>query len=541
MRRSNRRLLYLIALLPVTVLLAAGLYQWGMAMFEGKTRDFWSAIEFASETITSTGYGADSKWTHPLMIAYVISLQFIGVVLTYMVVPIVLVPFLEERMERRLPSKAPKLNDHVLIYRYGPPVATVLDELLGTRTPVLMIENDERSVRRLMDHQAPVVYRPTFEETFDQVGLAKARALILNGDDEENAALTVVARQHGYSGQILTLVEEPFYRSAMTLAGADIVFSPRRVLAGALAARASQRIRPRLDGAQHLGTHVEIREIRLDAESPLAGQTLAESRVGSVTGAVIVGLWIRGILQPQPAADQRLEARDILIAVGNCDSLDRLSNLAGGRQHIPAHRPFLVAGYGEVGQQVTKQLRQADEEVVVIDRVARDGVDVVGDILDPAMAEGIDFPKMQGIILALDNDKGALFATVISKHRAPDVPIIVRVNGAENVEPIHRAGADFALSIAEVSGRMLVRSLLRRETYSIDPKLHIDRLQAPRLAGSKAHEADIRQRTGCSVILVERDDVAHTELGDDFVFAASDTLVICGTAEANGEFRRLYG
>lgn len=527
-------------MLPLTVLLAASLYQVGMALLEGESRDFWSAIEFAAETITTTGYGSDSKWSHPLMVVFVICLQFVGVVLTYMVVPIVLVPFLKERFEERLPLKAPKLTQHVLIYRHGAPVATVLKALLETKTPVLVIENEPKNVRRLMDHKTPVVYRGLFEETLDNVGLLEARALILNGDDEENAALTVVARQHGYRGQILILVEEPFHRSAMTLAGADIVFSPRQVLGKALAARASQRIRPRIDGTQHLGDHISVREIRLDDDSPLVQRSLAEARVGSETGAIVVGLWIRGSLVSQPAAEHRLAARDILIAVGSHESLDRLSRLAGGRHQIPTHRPFLVAGYGEVGQEVVKQLRQASEKVVVVDRRDQEGVDVVGDILDPSIVDRLDLPAMQGIILALDNDKGALFATVIAKHRTSEVPIIVRVNGAENVEPIHRAGADFALSIAEVSGRMLLQCLLSRETYSIDSKLHIDRLLAPKLDGRQLHQMQIRQRHGCSVVAVERSGETLTELDEDFVFESDDTLIICGTAEANEKFRRLY-
>lgn len=540
LRRSTWRLLLLIGLLPLTVLIAAALYRIGMVVFEQEPRDFWSAVEFASETITTTGYGADAQWDHPAMVIFVITLQFVGVVLTYMVVPMVLVPFLEERFEERLPQKAPKLKDHVVVYRYGPPVATMIEELMRSEAPLVLAESDSQVIRRLLDHKTPVVHRPLFEEALDGLSLADAKALVLNGDDEENAALAVKARQMGYTGQILALIEESLHESAMNLAGADIVFSPRQILGAALAARASQRIRPRVEGAQQLGEHIEVRELRLGEDSPLVGQSLRQAQVGTQTGSIVVGLWIRGVLKPLPSPDHLLEARNILIAVGSSDNLDRLSALTGGRQHIPGDRPFLVAGYGEVGQEATEQLREAGETVVVVDRMPRDGVDVVGNVLDPEVLERLDLPRLQGVILALDNDKGALFATVIAKHSAPDVPIIVRVNGAENVEPIHRAGADFALSIAEVAGRMLVQCLLRRETFSLDAKLHVDRLQAPRLAGQHPRNLDVRRRTGCSVVAVERAGDILVEVDDDFVFEASDRLLICGTAEANESFRQLY-
>ena len=65
-------------------------------------------------------------------------------------------------------------------------------------------------------------------------------------------------------------------------------------------------------------------------------------------------------------------------------------------------------------------------------------------------------------MLALNSDDATLFATVIARDTVPDVPVIARVNHARNVENIHRAGADFALSICDVSGEMLSARLLGR-------------------------------------------------------------------------------
>lgn len=58
-----------------------------MVHIEGEERDFWSALELASETITTVGYGADADWKHPAMVLYVIGLQLLGVALIYMIVP----------------------------------------------------------------------------------------------------------------------------------------------------------------------------------------------------------------------------------------------------------------------------------------------------------------------------------------------------------------------------------------------------------------------------------------------------------------------
>ena len=115
MTQASRRFLILLAIIPLVVLLATFLYQAGMARLENQQRDFWSALEFTSETVTTTGYGADADWQHPVMVLFVIGLQFVGLVLFYMIVPMVLIPFFEARFEARLPRRAQKLKDHVII------------------------------------------------------------------------------------------------------------------------------------------------------------------------------------------------------------------------------------------------------------------------------------------------------------------------------------------------------------------------------------------------------------------------------------------
>src|SRR4051812_41407763 len=122
---------------------------WGMAALEGKHRDFWQSLEWAAETLTTTGYGADASWRHPLMVLLVVTVQFLGVLLVFLIFPLYLIPFLEERFETRLPQDAPKdLNGHAVIYRYGPAVETLLEELAGAGVPTLVLEGGDATARR---------------------------------------------------------------------------------------------------------------------------------------------------------------------------------------------------------------------------------------------------------------------------------------------------------------------------------------------------------------------------------------------------------
>jgi len=55
MRRSTRGLLLLLAILPLTVPLFRLLYMMGETYLEHNDRDFWSSLEWAAETLTTTG------------------------------------------------------------------------------------------------------------------------------------------------------------------------------------------------------------------------------------------------------------------------------------------------------------------------------------------------------------------------------------------------------------------------------------------------------------------------------------------------------
>jgi Trk K+ transport system NAD-binding subunit len=541
MRRSRRRLAALVLGLFLTVLASTFLYMWGMAGLEGKPRTFWQSLEWAGETLSTTGYGADSSWRHPAMVVLVVAVQFLGVFLVFLIFPIYLIPFLEERFETRLPQEVAKdLEGHAVVYRYGPAVETLLEELAEAEVPTLVLEQDDSVARRLFESGVRVIHRSLGEGALRSARLEKARAIIANGTDDENAALILSARQLGFQGTILALVEDPFHRRPMMLAGATAVFTPRHILGAALAARASVRINPRVGGIQQLGRNLEVAELRVSPESPLAGHTLDETAIATRTGAKVVGQWTGGELMVPEGSGLRLAPDGILVVVGSPESVDRLHDLAGGAVTLRREGPFVVGGGGEVGRKVAELLRAVGEEVKLIDRHPGAEVDLVGNVLDARLLEAAGARDAQAVILALDTDSATLFATVILKDLAPGVPVIARVNEAENVERIHRAGADYALSISQVSGQMLAKKLLGQESVAVDPQLKILKIAPQGLAGRHPSSLAIRERTGCSVVAVERGEDVLVEFPPGFRFKADDAVYICGSGNAVRRFREVF-
>jgi Trk K+ transport system NAD-binding subunit len=537
---SRRRLLLLGAAVPLVVVVSALFYMQGMALLEGKPRSFWESVEWAAETLTTTGYGFDAHWRHPAMVLLVVAVQFIGVFLVFLVFPIYLIPFLEERFEARLPQEVDKkLADHAVIYRYGPAVETLLDELAAAGVPTLVLEENEAVARRLFERGQRVLHRGLGDGGLEASRLSSARALIANGTDDENAAFILAARSLGFAGPLFALVEEPYHRRPMMLAGASAVFTPRHILGAALAARASVRINPQVAGIQQLGRNLEVAELRVTAASPLAGKTLTEVEIGARTGATVIGQWQRGELKTFSSPEARIEAQGTLVAIGSRDSLGRLARLAGERSRRSG--PFVICGFGEVGGKVAELLQVVGEEVKVLDRHAAPGVELVGDVLDARILEAAGVRQAQAVILALSSDSATLFATVILRDLAPDVPIIARVNQAENVDRIHRAGAFFALSISHVSGQMLAKKLLGEEGFAVDSQLKVQQVPAGPLAGQRPADVRVRERTGCSIVAVERGEEVLVEFPPGFRFTSNDAVYVCGSHAALKRYGEIYG
>ena len=540
MLRSYNRFVILIGLLLLVLLTLTLLYMLGMYYLEGQSRGFWQALQWAAGTASTTGYGGDTSWQHPVMVVYVVFAQFIGVVLLFLIFPIYLIPFLEERFETRLPKEASKAKNHVVIFDYGPAVATLLTELEQANIATVVIDEDEADARRLLEQGHHVIYGNLDEGVLRKSNLHQARALIVNSSDDRNAATILAARQLGYKGEILALVEDPYHRQPIILAGASGAYTPRHVLGAALAARASQKVSPTVAGIQHLGNKLQVAEARITRDSVLSGKTLAEANLRQHAGVTVIGQWVGGKLIAPPSPDMRLEAGGILILVGNDASIQNFMNLSAGTKRLRRHGPFLIAGGGEVGRKVAELLTDAGEETFIIDSQPGPGVNLVGNVLDTQILKQAGVENVQAVILALSADSTTLFSTVIVKDMAPDVPVIARVNRAENVERIYAAGADFALSISQVSGQLLAWRLLGKESVAVDPELRVVKVSTRGLEKHHPKQTDLRDKTGCTVVAVERGEELLVEFAAEFKFAPNDAVYICGSAEAAQKFYQLF-
>ena len=537
LKRSTKRFLALMALLPLSLVTLATIYMIGMERLEMSPRTFLQSLQWAAETITTTGYGADNRWNHPGMAMFVILGQFFGQFLVFLIFPLVVVPYFEEGFEVRLQHMLPPMKGRVLFYRFGPAIESLLEEFKSRNSPFVIFEEDLEIARNLRDRGFNVVFGKLAEDPAVLANVSLARAVVANGGDHANATLTMVVRELGFTGPLYALADDPLYRRPLVQMGATDVFTPAHVLGAALASQASMRISPPAEGMHLLGAKVAMAEFRVRAESSLAGKKLGDLKLREQHGVSVIGQWLAGVFTTTKGPETVIEPGAILVVVGAHANLEIVERLA-----MPIHRagPIVLAGFGAVGQKVVEMLKDAGEDCVVIDQVAAPGVDLVGSVMERSTLDQARVREASAVVLALSDDSESVFATAIVRDYAPGVPLIVRVLRTRNTTRIYRAGADFAISVGQVAGKILAFQLLGEQVVQVENRIKFVRMNAGALLGMHPWgNADLDQ-TGAKVIALERDREVLVEFEPGFEVRADDVLFVGGSINSLERYKRRF-
>ncbi len=438
----------------------------------------------------------------------------------------------DQHYEGNLLHELSDLEDTVVIYGYGPEVVSLIAELDSRDIPTLVIEEDEVVARRLHARGIHVVHASISEGDLNLKEIGKARALVANGNDEYNASLALSAREFGFTGPIVALIDNPIRRAALQLAGATAAFTPTHVLAAAVAVRVSARIGPRILGTQMLGDRLEVVEIRIHPQSVLANKTINESHFDADTGVHIVGHWNHGALDSPPAGDQPLIPGTILVAAGSSSSIDRLRAIV---RPIKIDDRIVVAGYSDVGSKLVEMLSDAGENLFVIDNQDGPKVNLVGDVLDSEILVRAGLSEVRVVVLACENDSATQLAARVVRDFAPDVPIVACAALEENVKRIQQGGADFALSVSQVAEQLLAHHILG-EMVSQQAHIKLVKRAVSSLAGLHPHNAATVIDNQCRILAVGRADDIILDLPLEFVLKEGDDIYICGTVESLKQF-----
>ena len=150
---------------------------------------------------------------------------------------------------------------------------------------------------------------------------------------------------------------------------------------------------------------------------------------------------------------------------------DLRSRLYLGRERMRIERlsdHAIVCGFGRVGQQITRELRERNTDLVVIEarepraRLAREeGCLVVeGDATLEATLRRARLETARTLLVASDSDSGNTFITLTAKGLNPACLVVARVGLAENIAKLELAGADRIVSPYRMGARQMAVSAL---------------------------------------------------------------------------------
>ena len=543
MNRLRRRIVAYAGILSVAFLVTSLGYQWGMGAYEDRPQTFLDSLQFTVEMFTTTGFGGDAPWESPQMQAYIIVADLLGMALLVAALPVIATPLLKSILSTTAPERVDDdLADHVVICSDTTRSKVIMNELDSQSVPYVIIEPDRDRADELHEAGTPVIRAdPSSTDGLEAARLSAARALVADVSDQVDASIVLTAKEVDPDVPVVSVVEDPDKARYHQLAGADHVLSPRSLVGQSLAAKVTSAMRTEIDEAVAIGDELQLAEVSIRHGSTLAGTTLAESRIREESGATVVGVWDEGEFDPKPGPDTRLPAGTVLLVSGHANQLERLVGMTQSTVRGYHSKETLLIGYGQVGRAVAAELEDTSISYTVVEQDDEDGVDVVGDATELETLTEAGVADVDTVVLTLSDDTDTEFATLMIRDLAPQTEILARVEQDENVSKTYRAGADYVLSLTRVTGRMIASKLFEeRDLLSLDQQVKVVRERAPQLVGQTLAEADVRDRTDCIVIGIERDGTMRTDVGPQTTVEPDDKLVVVGTDDGLRAFERSF-
>jgi voltage-gated potassium channel len=208
-----------------------------------------------------------------------------------------------------------------------------------------------------------------------------------------------------------------------------------------------------------------------------------------------------------------------------------------------------VIGAGKVGQAAARALKQKALVVHALDRdekaleILAADVDAVhaGDAADRQTIERAGIARAASVLLTTNDDAMNIYLAVFCRKLNPDLRIVSRVTHERNVEAIHRAGADFALSYTSLGVDSIMSLVNGDATVVLGEGVRLFDVRVPSsLAGQPLSKTGIGSRTGLSVVAMEDQRVVTTQLTGETVLPKGATLLMLGNADQRQQFTEAF-
>ena len=543
-QRNFRRLSSYILTLIGLVTGFAIIFQALMA-YEGQQHSWVTGFYWTLSTMSTLGYGDISFTSDPGRLFSILVLLsgmiFLLVLLPFAFIELFYEPWMKSREADLVPRSVPaNMQGHIILTFYDPVASALIEKLTHFNYPYVVILSELEEVAVLGEKGIHAIYGELNDpETYRRARVERAVLVATTRPDIVNTSVTFTVRGITDKTRIIATARESASVDILKLAGCNRVLDLSMLMAEALARRA-------LGGDQltHVVGQIDdllIAEV-VASRTTLVGKPYQQAQ--SETSVSIVGFWARGnfeIGQPESI----IEANTVLVMAGSRQQLNEFDKDFQAEVTTSQSSPVIIIGGGRVGRATAAALKRRGIDYCIVEQLKERAPDtkhyIHGSGADKSILQRAGIESSPTVIITTRDDETNIYLTIFCRLLRSDIQIISRSSLDRNVAALHRAGSDIVMSYASMGSNALFNLLQRSDLLMIAEGLDVFKVPVPKeLAGKNLVEANIRQRTNCSVIGIDYEDKTTTNPGPDTVLPSDGEVVLIGTPDGEAEFLRIF-
>ncbi|MEL6891372.1 MAG: NAD-binding protein [Actinomycetota bacterium] len=543
----RRRMKTVIVLLGIFVVLVGAFSTIFHELMDREGRSFsWpTSVYWTLTTMTTLGFGDITFESDAGRVFSVVVLlsgsTFLLVMLPFVFIQFVFIPWMNERERRRAPRSLPaETQGHMILTSLGPVEDSLIEKADQATVPYVVVVDDVEVAGRLHDEGRTVMVGALDDPgTYRNARVDQAAAIVTAQNDQTNTNIAFTVREIAPDVAIVASANSPAAVDILEIAGADHVVQLGEVLGDAMAARALG-----LGGRSHsIGSFAGLQIAEAGAiGTDLVDRTLAEARLRELFGVGIIGIWDRGEFDVA-TADTRLRESSILLLAGSTEQLAAFDEAF--ETDASSATSAIIIGGGRVGRAIGRAFAAEGVDFAIVEQLAerrREGVRyVIGDAADRSILEEAGIDDADAVLITTHDDNVNVYLTRYCRGLRPDVRIVSRARQDRNVSTLYRAGADAVLSYAGIGSAVIWNHFRGDETLLVAQGLNVFRTAIPpELAGSTLAEAHVYRRTDCNVVAVESAGSIRGNPDPNEPLPGAGELVLVGTDRAEARFSEVF-
>jgi Trk K+ transport system NAD-binding subunit len=545
-RRRRMRTVVTLAVVFVAMVASFSTLFHELMAREGRSYSWATSVYWTLTTMTTLGFGDITFESDAGRIFSIVVLlsgsTFLLVMLPFVFIQFVFVPWMNERDRRRAPRALPStIAGHLILTELGPVETALVERAEQAKVPYVVLVEDVDVAGRIHDEGRRVMVG-AFDDpaTYRSARIDEAAMVIATRSDPANTNIAFTVREIAPDVEILATANSSASIDILEIAGADHVLQLGEILGAAMAARTLG-----IGGTSHVigeFAGLKIAEAGL-VGTEMVGRSLRELALRARLGVGIIGVWDRGEFSIASGSTV-LEDSMILLLAATEKQLAAFD--AEYRVDAATAHHAVIIGGGRVGRAAGSALEREGVSFTIIEQLPerrRPGVPyVIGDAADRSVLEQAGLSDAGAVLITTHDDDVNVYLTRYCRGLRPEVRIVSRSRLDRNVTTLYRAGADAVLSYAATGSTAIWNHFRGDETLLVAQGLHVFRSPVPRaLAGRSLADVHLQRRTGCNVVAIDHGDRIEANPDARAPLPGDGELVLVGTDVAEGRFNDEFG